>query len=447
MGGVKVRFYGGVGEIGGNKVVVEDRGTKIFLDHGRCFHWGERFYVNWLMPRDRAGLRDIFEFDLMPKLPGLYAEPELEGTGLPYQPPQYQGIFISHIHYDHVYEVRYVDPEIPIHLGETALMMLRSWETTSPQMAKFGPHEYRPFRTGHKIRVDGIEVEPIHVDHSTPGAYGFLIHTSEGTLVYSGDLRRHGPHGEMTEEFVEAAEGAQPTALLLEGTRVAPQDPRENLSETEVRARIERLVSSSKKLAITTFYGRDVDRMRSLAEVAEKTGRTFVFSTKDAHLLEALQTDPKLQVPQPFQSPHLAVYQRVLSLPRPWERAYEGRCLGPSDIRAHPERYILHLDFNQLTELVDIQPPKGSLFIRSMSEPFEEDDVEEAVLQNWLSHFELQFHPAHASGHGSQAEIFEMAETIQPKALFPIHTEHPELFAGHASRVELPGKERTFFLD
>jgi len=438
MAGVKLHFFGGVGEIGGNKVVVEDGDTKIFLDHGRCFHWGEKYYINWLRPRDRAGLRDLFEFDLIPKLPGLYAEQELEGSGLPYELPQYQGVFVSHIHFDHIYEIRYVDPQIPIFLGETTLAMLRSWETTSPGFAKFGEHDYRTFRTGRKIRVDGLDVEPIHVDHSTPGAYGFLVHTSEGTLVYSGDLRRHGPHGEMTQDFVAAAAEKPPAALLLEGTRVAPEDPRQNLSEAQVRERIEGLVSSTDKLVLVSFYGRDVDRMRSLAEVAERTGRTFVLTTRDAHLLEALEGDPRLTIPKPFGSPHVAVYQRELDKPLTWEKGYEGRCLGPEDIRAHPGRFLLHLDFYQLTELIDIQPSKGSLFIRSKSEPFEEDDVEEPVLQNWLRHFELSFHPAHASGHGSQEEIFGMAKAIAPQRLFPIHTAHPELFVGAAARVKLP---------
>ena len=30
-------FYGGVNEIGGNKILLEDRDTKIFLDFGQSF--------------------------------------------------------------------------------------------------------------------------------------------------------------------------------------------------------------------------------------------------------------------------------------------------------------------------------------------------------------------------------------------------------------------------
>ena len=30
--------------------------------------------------------------------------------------------------------------------------------------------------------IGSLEIEPIHVDHSVPGAYGFIIYTSEGPL-------------------------------------------------------------------------------------------------------------------------------------------------------------------------------------------------------------------------------------------------------------------------
>jgi ribonuclease J len=35
---VKLTFYGGVNEIGGNKILLEDKGTKIFLDFGQVLY-------------------------------------------------------------------------------------------------------------------------------------------------------------------------------------------------------------------------------------------------------------------------------------------------------------------------------------------------------------------------------------------------------------------------
>ena len=41
---VKLTFYGGVNEIGGNKILLEDKGTKIFLDFGQSFTFGSEFF-------------------------------------------------------------------------------------------------------------------------------------------------------------------------------------------------------------------------------------------------------------------------------------------------------------------------------------------------------------------------------------------------------------------
>jgi mRNA degradation ribonuclease J1/J2 len=39
-------FYGGVSEIGGNKILLQDKDTKIFLDFGKGFSKREKFLKN-----------------------------------------------------------------------------------------------------------------------------------------------------------------------------------------------------------------------------------------------------------------------------------------------------------------------------------------------------------------------------------------------------------------
>jgi len=70
-----------------------------------------------------------------------------------------------------------------------------------------------------------------------------------------------------------------------------------------------------------------------------------------------------------------------------------------------------------------------------MSEPYSEEDLEAEVMQNWLKHFKLHFHQVHASGHCSGEEIEEIVKKVKPKVLFPVHTEHPDLFKGLARQV------------
>jgi mRNA degradation ribonuclease J1/J2 len=64
--------------------------------------------------------------------------------------------------------------------------------------------------------------------------------------------------------------------------------------------------------------------------------------------------------------------------------------------------------------------------IRSVCEPFDlEMELELKKVENWLAHFDL--HPythIHASGHLNYDEMQDVVETVQPKILIPLHTQH-----------------------
>ena len=444
---VLLTLFGGVNEIGGNKILLEDRDTRVFFDFGEPFGLKDKYFAEYLMPREgRFGLRDYFHFDMLPKIPGLYDAEWLEGTGEKHSPPEFDAIFISHMHFDHAMHLKFADRGIPVHLGSSTCSIMKSWKETSLNKIDFGEHDFRTFRTGGKVKVGSIEVEPIHVDHSTPGAYGFLIHTTDGCVVYTGDLRLHGPRGDMTEEFVEKASREKPIAMVCEGTRVSDSDPRQNLSEEGVGDRAKKLVSGSGGVAIVSFYPKDVDRMRTFRDVAKATNRKFVVSAKVANLLRSLKEDPRINVPDPLNDPNMLVYVRKMASPERVRYEYEYvKMLGHSDhvvdsayVKKHQRELIYHTDFAQLTELIDIEPTKGSLFIRSKSEPFEEDDAQEEVLQNWISWFGLDFQQAHASGHASMDEIFQIVRQVSPKTLIPVHTEHPDMFSACGKKLVCP---------
>jgi ribonuclease J len=432
-------FYGGVNEIGGNKILLEDNGTKIFFDFGQSFNFGERFFVEWLVARERFGLRDYFALNLIPMIKGIYSKEMLRSTEFGYLEPKFNGVFLSHIHFDHLGHIRFLDEGIPLYLGATTKRMLDSWSMTSRQ--GFGEHDYRTFRTGDKIKVDNIEIEPIHVDHSAPAAYGFIIYTSDRTLAYTGDFRLHGTHAELSKDFVERVKNANPDIMICEGTRVALKDKRENLSEQGVFDRSDELILNTKNLVTTCFYGRDMDRMKTFYKLAEKSGRKFVVSTKTAHLLKCLVDDPRIEVPDPTNDENMLIYARKMDRHDKWEKEFLDldASVDAGYVRDHQSELILHLNFTHFAELIDIKPEKGSIFIHSMSEPFEEDDIEDEVKHNWLEYFGLEYHQAHASGHCTMEEIFKVVEEINPKKIIPVHTEHPELFVKEfGGRVEVP---------
>jgi len=99
---VTVTCYGGVNEIGGNKILVTDRGTKVFLDFGAGFCEGLTFFSSGIEPRRVNGAGDYFEFGILPEISGLYSEEALQNTKLKHVAPEVDAILLSHYHFDHL---------------------------------------------------------------------------------------------------------------------------------------------------------------------------------------------------------------------------------------------------------------------------------------------------------------------------------------------------------
>lgn len=439
----KLTFYGGVDEIGGNKVLLEDKGTRILLDFGESFSCGVDYFAGWLQPRSVTGLKDYFEFDLLPKLKGVYAKEHLRHTSLRYTEPKIDAVFLSHAHFDHVNHIRFLDPKIPVYLGVGAKLFLEAMEQTSTS-SEYGEHCYRTFRSGDTVKIGSLAVEPIHVDHSIPAAYSFIIHTSAGAIVYTGDFRSHGPRKDLTTDFLEKARSCEPVALISEGTRVVDNDTRGNLSEENVRERADALVSKTRKPVFLTHYSRDMDRLRTLYQVAKENNRQLVISPKTAHLLQGLLQDEHLKLPDPVKDDTLLIYFRKKRSGTfqdtdyfLWEREFMDKMVNHEYVNRKQRELMMNLSFYNLTELIDIRPITGSHFIHSMSEPFSEEDVEDQVMQNWLDHFGIEFHQLHSSGHLNKGQLAKFLNEIRAKKVFPIHTENQHLFKSIAKNVQI----------
>ncbi len=444
---VSLTFHGGVDEIGGNKILLKDKDTKIWFDYGQSFDSGTEYFVNWLQPRRGNGLRDYFEFNMLPEIPGLYAEKMLQETELKYETPVYQGVFISHAHADHVNHLKFLDPTIPVNTGVGTKFFMDAMEKTS-SFADYGVHDYRGFRTGDVVNVDDIELRPIHVDHSIPAAYGYIIYTSEQTIVYSGDMRVHGSRSEMTKEFIQAAKEAEPDVMICEGTRMVRTGNRRHLSEPQVSAGVRKVCEEAEgKLVVWTQPSRDVDRWRTFYEAAVDCGRTMVIHPKTALLLDTLVQDEHLDMPDPLSDDNIKVYYRKKKSRTysekdyfKWERKYLDRIVTAEEIYDYPKDHLVNLDFYNFAELIDIRPVEGSHFIYSMSEPFTEEDIEAEILRNWLGHFGLKYHQLHASGHMSRSDLREALDIVKPGMVFPVHTQGANRFTEIYPRVVPPKK-------
>jgi ribonuclease J len=435
---VEITFYGGAAEIGGNMILVRDGDARIMLDFGMSLGERGRFFSEpFLSPRNESGLIGL---GIIPDLAGLY-----KGQGdIPAD-----AVFLSHAHIDHSMSISLLNRQIPVYCGETTKMILEALSNARPGGFENDLEgiQFKTFRTGDRLKIHGIEVEPLHVDHSMPGSYGFLVHTSAGTIAYSGDFRAHGPRADMTHEFAEKAEKSKPELFLCESTNLVRGDLQ---SEAGVSEKVEHVVGKTKGLVLANFSTADLDRLRTFYEVTRKNERLLAVSLRQAYLLQALSNDKHLSIPDISHDPNMVVYQRSKKTYYNWEKDVmkNSTVKTSKDVKEDREKYVLAASSYDMNEVLDIKPDAGGAFINSSSEPFNEEmEIDHERFVNWLDHFGLPMYQIHSSGHMMPTELRETIAKVSPSTLVPIHTEQPklyELFVKDLCKVHQPFKGETW---
>ena len=65
---VSIDVMGGSTEIGGNKILVEHKGTKLLLDFGMSFNQNSKYFSEFLNHRKCTALIDYMEMWLLPNM-------------------------------------------------------------------------------------------------------------------------------------------------------------------------------------------------------------------------------------------------------------------------------------------------------------------------------------------------------------------------------------------
>ncbi|MGH2606687.1 MAG: hypothetical protein ACRDG5_08855, partial [Anaerolineales bacterium] len=209
-----ITCYGGVDEIGGNKLLLEDSGQRFFLDFGKPFgRYGEFFDGVFIKDRVARGLLDPLALGLVPPLRGILREdliPSLDpeqlevelfpASGRQRKPraevrllptareafwdhwkrtrpdyrdlrrdsaPALDGILLSHAHQDHISDLEYVAPEFPAWGTRLTAFISKVLLDTGPGTSG------APYISRRRLRPEGV-LEAATGDPLEGRPWGFL---------------------------------------------------------------------------------------------------------------------------------------------------------------------------------------------------------------------------------------------------------------------------------
>ena len=480
---VSLSFFGGVNEIGGNKILLEDNGTRVFLDFGLSFRIRDKYYDEYLQARSFDTIDEYVRFGELPAIKGLYREDHLRHADPRHELLGKSGekaadaVVITHGHMDHIGLIPYLRRDIRLMGSELTKRYIQFLEKSKDGLNREYLHWYQDFelKPGKKTKehrsakrrqnrdytiiepkrpqtVGDLEIVGYPVDHSLQGAFAYIIKTSSGNIAYTGDLRFHGLFQNESNEYLEALKANEIKVLLCEGTHI---DRKTEITESALQKKVAAVVDRTKGLVLANYSHFDASRIFTLAKAASASGRRLLVNPKQAYYLSLLKGQPRVHLPSEDEVDVLMPRMRM----GVWgdsrfdmevqKNDYDWRfkdtifersdLLAAQDVVDAPEDYLVTCSFYELNLLHDLRPPEGSTYLWSRSMPFDEEGtLDEARVLNWLARFGIgKPVQLHCSGHMPGKDIQTLVDTAQPDILVPIHTNEPKSFRKFHDNVKL----------
>jgi ribonuclease J len=391
---LRVIALGGLGEVGMNCLVLEQRGEALVVDCGVTFD-GRGLGVDVVHPNFSA----------------------LDGLRV-------AGLFLTHGHEDHIGAVPYFLRrfDVPVHGGRYALGLVRERAAEHEVLDHVDLREVEPRR---KVRVGSFEVEPVRVTHSIADATSLAIRTDAGLVIHTGDFKfdEAPPDGETfdVERFEE---------LCREGVRLLMSDstnvdaPGSSGSEAGVGDVLDALVAEAEQAVVVGIFASNVHRLRLLGEIARKHGRKIVPLGRSvgthARVARATRRATGPQAGTPYLDwPSDLVWpaERARELPK---RAVLGIATGTQGEATAALARLGRGDH----KAIDVGP--GDLVVLSSRViPGNEAGVMRAMadllrrgveLRTWWSDRAI-----HVSGHAHRSEQRRMLDLVRPRGFIPLH--------------------------
>lgn len=337
----------------------------------------------------------------LPDAEGNISSDTLQIDGLNCGRADFDGVFLTHYHGDHIGLVSGIMEPIPIFLGETAIDILKTFSERVQNSYKDISGRLRPFTALQPITVGDITVMPIPADHSAYDAYMFLIEAEGKRILHTGDFRLHGFRGKATPKLL-CRYAQDIDVLIIEGTRLS-RYTRHTMSELELQKEIFREIRSH-KYVFALCASTNIDRLASFYNATPR-GRYFVCDKYQKSLLDVIaakscsrwyQFDKALVYGE-----NLKLRERGFVMPARVNRSFQ------KIMSMYPEAVLI---YSMWEGYLDGRSPELSQFVL----PFKETG---------------NIRYLHSSGHATLLDTQIICKAVMPKkGIIPIHTENGEAF-------------------
>ena len=238
--------------------------------------------------------------DFGENLPGSKHKEELEVEGLTSGEVQYDAVFFTHYHGDHIGRFNKILPGIPLYMSQMCrYALLNIYHALAKHDAQYKKQiEILEDKTlnhvlwpQQAVQVGDIKVTPYTIDHSAEAAMMFLIETPDKRILHMGDFRTHGFMGEKLKKLLlHYVLGLQlhykPVDILItEGTNMTREDG-ELLTEDELLTQACALMREH-KLVFCICSSTNFIRLRNFYRAARDAHKIVLASR---YMLEQVQS-------------------------------------------------------------------------------------------------------------------------------------------------------------
>ena len=403
---LKIRFLGGVGEIGKNMTALEFGRDIIVIDAGLTFPSPDMPGVDIVIP---------------------------DATYLLQNKEKIRGIVLTHGHEDHIGSVPYLlkDLSVPVFGTKMTIALLEA----KLNEFKLKNVKLKVVNDRDRINLGVFSVEFIHVNHSISGSCALAISTPVGTIVHSGDFKIDLTpiSGEIIDLSRLSEIGKKGVTLLMcESTNV--ERAGYTLSETAVRQTFEHIFADNlKRRIIIATFSSNIHRLQQIINVALKFKRKVALSGRSMlNVVDAAFKIGELKCPQ-------GVLIDVEKIKNYQDKDLVIVCTGS---QGEPMSALTRMTVDDYPQ-VRITP-NDTIIISASPIPGNERSIYQVINNLYRKGAEVVYdsiEKVHVSGHACQEEIKILHSLIKPKFFIPVHGEYRHLKKHANLAVEMGMKE------